>query len=154
MAPVHTNRSTIRSHAVAVQAVSICSCSHSPGQKPTLRFSSVSSSSVILYKANLFLCLAWRRIQEWYYSSPIITSVLDRGELAASSPCRFTAEESPRYPLYRKLGGTQSRSGQYRREKNLFPLQQIEPQSFSPQPVAIATELSRLCSLVYVNRII
>jgi hypothetical protein len=42
-----------------------------------------------------------------------------------------------RYPLDRKLGGPQSRSGHRRKEK-------LEPQPCSLQPVAISIELSTL----------
>jgi hypothetical protein len=45
-----------------------------------------------------------------------LTSPLDSDELSASLSGRFTPEEETRYPLYRRLGGTQSRSG--RRGKN------------------------------------
>jgi hypothetical protein len=36
----------------------------------------------------------------------------------------------PRYPLDRRLGGPQSRSGQWRVEKHFFLLLGIEPQPF------------------------
>jgi hypothetical protein len=39
--------------------------------------------------------------------------------------------KDPRYPLDRRLGGPQSRSGQRFWEKNPLPLPGIEPQSFS-----------------------
>jgi hypothetical protein len=43
---------------------------------------------------------------------PCLTSVLDGGEWSASRLCRFTpGGKSPRYPLYMRLGGPQSRSG-------------------------------------------
>jgi hypothetical protein len=41
---------------------------------------------------------------------------------------------SHRYPPYRRLGGFQSRSGRYREEKSLFPLQGIEPIPESSSP--------------------
>jgi hypothetical protein len=45
----------------------------------------------------------------------------------------------PRYPLYRRLGGPQSRSGRHGEEKILDPTgtRTPTPQSFSPQPVTI-----------------
>jgi hypothetical protein len=52
--------------------------------------------------------------------------------------------ESPRYQLYRMLGGLQSRSGCYRVEKNILSLPGIEPRPSSSLPVAIPTEVSRL----------
>jgi hypothetical protein len=43
-----------------------------------------------------------------------LTSALDGGEWSASRSCRFTPQEkSPRYPLDRRLGRPQSRSGCY-----------------------------------------
>jgi hypothetical protein len=55
----------------------------------------------------------------------------------------------PRYPLYRRVGGSQSRSESYReeRERDLLPLPGIEPLLLDPPAcslVAIRTELSRL----------
>jgi hypothetical protein len=47
-----------------------------------------------------------------YSSTHSLTSALDGGELAASRPSRFTPQgKSPWYPLDRRLGGPQSRSG-------------------------------------------
>jgi hypothetical protein len=49
---------------------------------------------------------------EWRYSSThSLTSALDGGEWSASRSGRFTQGKSPRYPLDRRLGGPQSRSG-------------------------------------------
>jgi hypothetical protein len=53
------------------------------------------------------------------------------------TPAVFPLGKSPRYPLYRRLGGPQSRSGHYGLERNTFPSPGIES-------VAIPTELSRL----------
>jgi hypothetical protein len=41
------------------------------------------------------------------------------GELSASRTDRFTSGKEPRYPLDRRLGGPQSRSGRRGEEKNL-----------------------------------
>jgi hypothetical protein len=58
----------------------------------------------------------------------------------------YPRPSSPRYPLYKRLGGPQNRTGCYE-EKNLLPLQGIEPRLLGRPPrslVAIPTELSRL----------
>jgi hypothetical protein len=49
----------------------------------------------------------------WRYSSySFLTSALDGGEWSASRPGRALPwGKDPRYPLYRRLGGPQSRSG-------------------------------------------
>jgi hypothetical protein len=45
-------------------------------------------------------------------SYSFLTSALDEGEWSASRPCRaLPPGKGPRYPLYRRLGGPQSRSG-------------------------------------------
>jgi hypothetical protein len=51
-----------------------------------------------------------------------LTSVLVEGEGSASRAGRFTpGERTPRYPLDRRLGGLQSRSGRNEAEKILDP---------------------------------
>jgi hypothetical protein len=57
---------------------------------------------------------------EWRYNSThSLTSVLDGGEWSASRPGRFTPRgKSPWYPLDRRLGGPQTRSGRSGEEKN------------------------------------
>jgi len=57
---------------------------------------------------------------EWRCSfTNSLTSALDRGEWSASHPSYFTpGERAPWYPLDRKLGGPQSRSGRGGEEKN------------------------------------
>jgi hypothetical protein len=42
---------------------------------------------------------------------PLLTSVVDGDEWSASFPDRLTPGKSPRYPLYMRLGGPQSRTG-------------------------------------------
>jgi hypothetical protein len=56
---------------------------------------------------------SWRRLGERRYSSySFSTSALDGGEWSASRPGRdLTRGKDPRYPLYRRLGGPQNRSG-------------------------------------------
>jgi hypothetical protein len=48
-----------------------------------------------------------------YSSYSLLTSALEGGEWSASRPGRPLppGKEPPRYPLYRRLGGPQSRSG-------------------------------------------
>ena len=59
-----------------------------------------------------------------------------RGEGSASSPGRSLPPGEARYPLYRRLGGPQSRSGQVRK---ISPPPGFDPRTV--QPVAIPTEL-------------
>jgi hypothetical protein len=57
-----------------------------------------------------------------------LTLALDGGEWAASCPGSFTPKErAPWYPLDRRLGGPQSRSGHSGEEKNSQPPLGIEP---------------------------
>ena len=52
---------------------------------------------------------------EYSYSSTLsLTSALDLGGWSAPRPCRFTHRKT-RYPLYRRLGGPQGRSGGVRK---------------------------------------
>jgi hypothetical protein len=73
----------------------------------------------------------WRRLGERMYSSySFSTSALDGGEWSASRPNRALAPgKDPRYPLYRRLGGPESRSGHRGYKKILSPLPGIESQS-------------------------
>jgi hypothetical protein len=65
---------------------------------------------------------------EWYGYMGFLISALVGGEWSASRLGHFTPQgKSPRWPLDRRLGALQSRSGRCR-ESN-------------PQPVAIPTEL-------------
>jgi hypothetical protein len=51
-----------------------------------------------------------------------LTSTLDGGEWSASRPAALTPEkEPPPFPLYRRLDGLQSQSGQYGEVKILDP---------------------------------
>jgi hypothetical protein len=52
--------------------------------------------------------------------------------------------KSPRYPLDRKLGGPQSRSGRCGDEKNSQPMPRLEPPIIQPVAERYMTELSRL----------
>jgi hypothetical protein len=52
---------------------------------------------------------------------PFLISGLDGGEWLASSPGRFTRGKNHRYPLDRRMGGPQSRSGRRGEQKILAP---------------------------------
>jgi hypothetical protein len=69
---------------------------------------------------------------EWRYSSTLsLTLALDEGRWSTPRPGRFTPEKETRYPLYRRLGGPQGRSGRVRKIST--------PLGFDPrtvQPVA------------------
>jgi hypothetical protein len=86
------------------------------------------------YKVKLSLCFNWAPrhegvLGEWRYSSThSLTSALYGGEWSASRPGRFIPQgKSPWYPLDRRLGGPQSRSGRGGEEKNFQLPPGIEP---------------------------
>jgi hypothetical protein len=62
-----------------------------------------------------------------------MTSALERGEGSASRPGRTLPLGKTRYPLYRRLGGPQDRSGQVRK---ISP-----PPGFDPPTVKSVTQL-------------
>jgi hypothetical protein len=83
------------------------------------------------------------------YIHVLVTSALVGGKWSASRPGRFTPHprgKYRRYPLDRRLGGSQSRSGRRGEDKILGPTgtRTPTPRPSSPQPVAIPTELFRL----------
>jgi hypothetical protein len=59
--------------------------------------------------------------------------------------------KSPRYPLDRRLGGPQSRSGRSGEEKNSKPLPGLEPPVIQPVVQLYTAELSQLPSTVVFN---
>jgi hypothetical protein len=67
------------------------------------------------------------------------------GQLHA--PAALPPGKSPRYPLDRRLGGPQSRSGRFGEEKILDS--NSDPSVFQPELVAITTTLSRLFIMSY-----
>jgi len=69
------------------------------------------------------------------------------GELHASAALH--PGKSPRYPLDRRLGGTQSLSGREDEEKNNLPLPGIKPRPSNPQPSHYNDELRRLFNTEY-----
>jgi hypothetical protein len=69
------------------------------------------------------------------------------GQLHAPAALRSSKEAA--YLLDRRLGGPQRRSGRCGVKKNLLPLPGVERRLFSPLPVIIPTELSRLLYLIF-----
>jgi hypothetical protein len=81
------------------------------------------------------------------FSTDSLTSAIYEGEWSASPPGRFTHQEkSPWYPLDRKLGGPQNRSGRGGEEKNLWLLPGLEPPIIQAVAQRYSTEISRLFS--------
>jgi len=62
-----------------------------------------------------------------YYS--LLTTALERGEVSASRPGRSLPPRKTRYPLYRRLGGPQGRSGQRRK---ISPPPGFDPRTVQP----------------------
>jgi len=58
-----------------------------------------------------------------------LTSALDRGGWSTPRPGRFTPWKGTRYPLYRRLGRSQSRSGQIRKTS---PPPRFDPRTVQP----------------------
>jgi hypothetical protein len=75
---------------------------------------------------------------------PLLTSALDAGERSVSWTGRFILEKRTSYPLQKRRGRPQSRSGRCGFERNFLPLPGIDPRPSSMQPIAIPTELPRL----------
>ena len=63
---------------------------------------------------------------------------LEGGEWSEARPGRTLSPGQTRYPLYRRLGGPQGRSGQVRK---ISPPPGFDPGPSSPYSVAIPTEL-------------
>jgi hypothetical protein len=82
----------------------------------------------------------------------ILISALYRGEWSVSRPGRLTPREIRGYPLYRRLGEPQSRSGRGGEEKNSQPLPGIEPPIVRPVDLCYTTELFRLMVWLIVNQ--
>jgi hypothetical protein len=82
----------------------------------------------------------WKRIAEWRYNS----TILDLGNRWKCVVSLIPRPVYSRYPLRRRPGAPQSRSGHWRVEQNIFPLPKIKPRPSSPLPVAIQTQPSRL----------
>jgi hypothetical protein len=88
--------------------------------------------------------MPWR-LGEWKYSFTILDLTSRCSWVVSFTPrTLYSGERAPRYPLDRRLSGARNRSGRCGEKKDLCPAG-IEPGFFSPYPVAIPTELSRLC---------
>jgi hypothetical protein len=94
-------------------------------------------------KLKLSLCFKWAPrhvgvLRKWRYSAThSLTSALDGGEWSASRHGRFIPQgKSLWYPLNRRLGGSQSRSGRGGEEKNSQPRRESNPRIPIVQPVA------------------
>jgi hypothetical protein len=80
-----------------------------------------------------------------------LTSALVAGECSASRPGRFTpGERTPRYPLDRRLGGPQSRSGRHGEVKILAPTGTWTPISWSWVQV-VERKIRTLCWLTCID---
>jgi hypothetical protein len=98
---------------------------------------SLQADAMIKVKVSLCFNRALRHedvLREWRYSSThSLTSVLDGGEWSASRPGPLYPQgKSPWYPLDRRLGGIQNRSGHGGEEKNSQPPPGIEPPIIQP----------------------
>ena len=91
----------------------------------------------------------WER---WGTATHIFNFSITLDLMTTSRSGRFTLKEiNVRYSLNRRLGGLQSRSGRFREQKNLCPLQGIETRSIghqSPSLVTVPNELSGLSKYV------
>jgi hypothetical protein len=67
-----------------------------------------------------------------------MTAALEEGEWSAARPGRTLHPGKTRYPFYRRLGGSQGRSG---RAENLVPHRASIPDRSARSSVAIPTEL-------------
>jgi hypothetical protein len=98
----------------------------------------------------ILLLLLWVKEEQRYSSTLSLTSTLDGGGWSSTRPGRFTPGKT-QYPLYRRLGWPQSRSGRVRKislphqdfAENFSPHRDSIPGPSSPYRVAIPTELSR-----------
>jgi hypothetical protein len=85
-----------------------------------------------------------------YWGSECITPrTLDlgtrwRGVVSSTTRPLYSQEKSPWYPLDRRMGGSQSRSGRGGEEKNSYPLPGLEPLIIQPVAQRYTTELSLL----------
>jgi hypothetical protein len=108
----------IRPLDVALSDSLTASLNNERGQVPVLNYLSI---------------MPWRRLGEWRYSS-FILDLCSRWRRVVSFTLRplYSQGYSPWYPLNRKLGEPQSRSGHCVVQKNVWPLPGIEPRPPSP----------------------
>jgi hypothetical protein len=75
-----------------------------------------SGKVVAVYSGDVRYNLPWRPrwgVEVYLYLS--LTSALDGGGWSTPRPGRFTPAKDTRYPLYKKMGGPQGRSGRVRK---------------------------------------
>jgi hypothetical protein len=102
-------------------------------------------------KVKLSLCFNWAPchwgvLGEWRYSSTQYLGTRWRW-VVSFTPMRFYPQwKIPWYPMDRRLGGPQSRSGRGGEEKNPQPLPGLKPPIIQPIAQRYTTELSRLIS--------
>jgi hypothetical protein len=76
-------------------------------------------------------------LEEWRYSTTLsLTPALDGGEWSALRPGHYPQRKSSWYPLDRRLGEPQSRSGWGNEEKNFQPRRKSNPRIPNVQPMA------------------
>jgi hypothetical protein len=87
------------------------------------------------------------------YPHTFVISALDGGEWSASRfrPL-YPQRKRPRYPLDRRLGESQSRSGRGLDEKNSQHMPGLEPPIVQPVDQPYTTELSRLLITLLLRR--
>jgi hypothetical protein len=78
--------------------------------------------------------------------APCILEIGNRGGVSCQlhGPAALSKGKSRRYPLDRRLGGPQSRSGRDGEEKNSQPLSGLKPLIIQPVAQRYSTELSKL----------
>jgi len=87
-----------------------------------------------IVKVHLSLSMRWKSIG--VLEVPLhsfLTSALNLDDWSTPCPCRFNSCKQSRIPLYKTLGGTQSRSGCFREEAISHPCQDLSFGSSSPQ---------------------
>jgi hypothetical protein len=100
--------------------------------------SDVSAYMIIIFIVGRFhpFLQATKALRENIGIAPLCfwTSALEGGEGSASRPGRILPPGKTRYPMYRRLGGPQGRSGQVRK---ISPPQGFDPQTVQPVPTEV-----------------
>jgi hypothetical protein len=83
---------------------------------------------------------------EWRYSSTILgLGTRWRWVVSFTLMPLYLGETVPRYPLDKRLGGPQSRSGRCGAEKNIFPVPGMKPRWASSKPEEVASRPGWRC---------
>jgi hypothetical protein len=94
-----------------------------------------------------------RTYGEWKYSSTILLGTRLRWVVSFTPLPFYPRCKNPRYPLCRRLGGLQGRSGRYRKERILIPMPGIEPRFLgSPSRHYTGWAIAALVGRIYVYR--